>query len=259
MAHRWLRNPTLSDDPVPSTTCRATRRSTLAAAQRAGALEYSWLMIEIRISSEGLPAWEPSLVGAVAALLTRCAAMGVLSGPAITVLDGRAVKRLVTALGRHGIGSDAPIALAPLAESGKLLNTATQRQMVGQVERLADALEVSAAPAAEWPAMRAVFGDEMLVRLLGVSDASMRRYAGGERATPDAVAGKLHWLALLVADLAGAYNDFGIRRWLQRPRVQLGGSSPWQLLGEDWSPDCDAAQRVRALAAILTGPQALAT
>ena len=216
-------------------------------------------MTEIRISSEGLPAWEPSLVGAVASLLTRSAAMGVLTGPAITVLDSRAVKRLVTALRQHGIGSDAPIALAPLAESGSRLDVATQRRMVGHVERLADALEVSAAPAAEWPAMRAVFGDEMLIRLLGIADASMRRYAGGERATPDNVAAKLHWLAILVADLAGAYNDFGIRRWMQRPRVQLDGSSPWQLLGDDWSPDSAAAQRVQALAAVLTGPQSLST
>lgn len=131
--------------------------------------------------------------------------------------------------------------------------------MIGQVARLADALEVSAAPAAEWPAMRTVFGDEMLGRLLGISDASMRRYASGERSTPDEAAGRLHWLALLVADLAGAYNDFGIRRWMQRPRVQLDGSSPWQLLGENWSPDSAEAQRVRALAAVLSGPQAPAT
>lgn len=216
-------------------------------------------MTEIRISSEGFPAWEPFLVGAVARLLTRSAAMGVLTGPAITVLDSRAVKRLVTALHQHGIGSDAPIALAPLAESGNRLDIAAQRRMVGEVERLADALEVCAAPAAEWPAMRAVFGDEMLIRLLGIADASMRRYAGAERATPDNVAAKLHWLAILGADLAGAYNDFGIRRWMQRPRVQLDGSSPWQLLGDDWSPDSAAAQRVRALAAVLTGPQALSS
>ena len=216
-------------------------------------------MTEIRISSDGLPPWEPSLVGAVASLFTRSAAMGVLSGPAITVLDSHAVKRLVTALGRHGIGNDAPITLAPLAEPGHRLDAATQRKMIGQIERLTDALEVSAAPGAEWPAMRTVFGDELLVRMLGIADASMRRYASGERATPDEVAARLHWLAILVADLAGAYNDFGIRRWMQRPRLALDGSSPWQLLGDGWSPDSAAAQRIRALAAVLTGPQALAT
>lgn len=86
----------------------------------------------------------------------------------------------------------------------------------------------------------------------------MRRYASAERATPDDVAARLHWLAMLVADLAGAYNDHGIRRWLQRPRTQLQGRSPWQWLGEAWSPDGDAAQQVRALAAVLSGPQALA-
>jgi hypothetical protein len=100
--------------------------------------------------------------------------------------------------------------------------------------------------------MRTVFGEKMLARLLGIADASMQRYAAGEWATPDEVAAKLHWLAILVADLAGAYNDFGIRRWMQRPRAQLGGSSPWQMLGDDWSPDSSAAQQVRALAAGLT-------
>ncbi|MFO1292846.1 MAG: hypothetical protein U1F07_07170 [Rubrivivax sp.] len=149
--------------------------------------------------------------------------------------------------------------LAPLAvEPAQALDAATEQRVVDGLARLSEALEASAAPGAEWPVMRRVFGDKMLVRLLGIGTNSMRRYAGGERGTPDEVAARLHWLAMVVADLAGAYNDFGIRRWFERPRTQLEGKSPRQTLGAAWSPDGAAAARVRRLAAVLSGPQPLA-
>ena len=110
----------------------------------------------------------------------------------------------------------------------------------------------------EWPAMRGVFGDEFLVELLGIAASSMRRYASGERATPDEVGARLHWLAMVVADLAGAYNDFGIRRWFARPRSQLEGRSPRQTLDAGWRTEDAAAERLRALAAVLAGAQPLA-
>ena len=106
--------------------------------------------------------------------------------------------------------------------------------------------------------MRGVFGDEFLVESLGIAASSMRRYASGERATPDEVGARLHWLAMVVADLAGAYNDLGIRRWFARPRSQLEGRSPRQTLGVAWKPEAAAAARVRALAAALAGAQPLA-
>jgi hypothetical protein len=49
-----------------------------------------------------------------------------------------------------------------------------------------------------------------------------------------------------------------MRRWFERPRHQLGGLSPRLTLGDAWGVDDDAAQRVRALAAALTGAQPLA-
>jgi hypothetical protein len=39
------------------------------------------------------------------------------------------------------------------------------------------------------------------------------------------VAERLHWLAMVVADLAGSYNALGIRRWFERPRALLGGAA----------------------------------
>ncbi|MBP5989774.1 hypothetical protein [Piscinibacter sp.] len=216
-------------------------------------------MIEVRISPDALPPWGAALGATLAALLTRSVAMGVLAGKPVTRLDAAVVKRLATALQRHGIGANAGLILAPLAvEPAQAIDDATQRRVADGLDRLSEALEASATPSTEWPSMRGVFGDEVLVELLGVGASSLRRYASGERATPDEVAARLHWLAMVVADLAGAYNDFGIRRWFERPRSQLDGKSPRQTLGAAWTPDDDAAARVRALAGVLSGAQPLA-
>ena len=89
-----------------------------------------------------------------------------------------------------------------------------------------DALDQSPAPMAEWPALQEVLGPELLAGLVGVSASSTRRYASGARATPDPIAVRLHFVALVVGDLAGAYNDIGVRRWFQRPRTRLDGNTP---------------------------------
>ena len=70
------------------------------------------------------------------------------------------------------------------------------------------------------------------------------------------MAARAHWLALVVADLGGAYNQIGIRRWFERPRTQLDGRSPRQALGAGWAPDEGPAATVADLAAALVGPAA---
>jgi hypothetical protein len=85
---------------------------------------------------------------------------------------------------------------------------------------------------------------------------SLRRYAAKSRTIPDLVAARLHFLALVVGDLGGAYNDFGIRRWFERPRSQLDGKAPRQILRGPWTPDDAVVQTLRALAADLAGPGA---
>jgi hypothetical protein len=45
-----------------------------------------------------------------------------------------------------------------------------------------------------------------------------------ERAVGAVEANRLHWLALVVADLAGSYNAIGIRRWC--PRGSCAGCEP---------------------------------
>src|SRR5260370_42522075 len=96
----------------------------------------------------------------------------------------------------------------------------------------------------------------MLARLLGIPPASVRRYAAAARETPDNVAARLEWLALIVGDLAGAYNEIGIRQWFERKRSQLDGRTPAQLLTGHWKPDDTGPQKVRALAAALSGSPA---
>lgn len=216
-------------------------------------------MLEIQISPENVPTTNLALLQRLMSLFARAAAIGVLSTERITSLDPKTIKRVVGALQEQRLAPRASIDIAPLMKIGAAdLDTATAKRMEVAVDHLVDALGQSPAPSSEWSTMREVFGDEPLCRLVGVSDSSMRRYASSGRSTPQAVAERLHWLAMVVADLSGAYNNFGIRRWFERPRAQLGGLSPREALGEHWRVDDPGAERVRALAAVLSGAQPLA-
>lgn len=127
----------------------------------------------------------------------------------------------------------------------------------GLMEEILEAMEASPVPDSEWPAVERVLGPEQLAQLLGVSLSSLRRYAAGTRPTPDAVAVRLHFLALVVGDVAGSYNDVGIRWWFERKRSHLNGDAPSDLLVGDWDPEDSGPARVRALAATLVeGPGA---
>ena len=110
----------------------------------------------------------------------------------------------------------------------------------------------SPVPEYEWPALESILGAELLSRLLGVSVSSLRRYRSTSRRTPDAVAARLHFLALMVGDLAGAYNDIGIRRWFERKRTLLTGRSPTDILTGNWAPEDPGPSRIRELAQSLS-------
>ena len=127
------------------------------------------------------------------------------------------------------------------------------------VEEALEETEHSPMPENEWHRLQITLGDEMLAELLGISPASERRYARGERVTPDPVADRLHFLALLVADLSGSYNEYGVRRWFDRPRQVLGGRAPRAFLGVDFEPQSDDGSALRRLAAGLVGAGASAS
>jgi hypothetical protein len=104
--------------------------------------------------------------------------------------------------------------------------------------------------------MTTVLGPDLLRRLLGISPSSVRRYKGAARTTPDDVAGRLHFLSLVVADLSGAYNDIGVRQWFNRKRAQLGGYAPLDYLKEGWEPGEKGPCQVQDLARALTASPA---
>ena len=123
------------------------------------------------------------------------------------------------------------------------------------LENLNRALEDSPVPQFEWNRLTGILGMELLGRLLGISPSSVRRYKAVARTTPDAIAGRLHFLSLLVGDLSGAYNEIGIRQWFGRKRAQLGGRAPSDLLKGAWKAGQPGPQQVRALGqALLASP-----
>lgn len=130
------------------------------------------------------------------------------------------------------------------------------RRLEKFLARLNEALEESPAPTYEWPRLVEVFGVDQLARLLGISLSSVRRYKDHARTTPDDVAARLHFLALVVGDLAGAYNEIGIRRWLERSRTLLEDRSPAELLTGEWSPNDPGPRKVRDLARSLVAAPA---
>ena len=202
----------------------------------------------IQISSIRHPFEDPLIASRAVATLIRADAMGLLPCK-ITCLDESAFRCLGAGLERAGICRRF---LADLRHPAG----ADPARLSGMLEEIHEALDESPAPTTEWPAMHGVLGAELLARLVGISASSTRRYLAGARPTPDAVAVRLHFLALVVADLAGAYNDIGVRRWFERPRKQLGDSAPARLLGENWLPDDDGPKRVRELAASLASSPA---
>lgn len=105
-------------------------------------------------------------------------------------------------------------------------------------------------------ALADVLGLERLARLLAISASSLRRYAAGERPTPDDVAVRLHFLAKVVGDLLGAYNEVDMCRWFDRPRSLLGDRSPAEVLSGSWDPEGDGPAKVREVARSLVVPSA---
>jgi hypothetical protein len=115
------------------------------------------------------------------------------------------------------------------------------------------ALIESPRPAAEITRLSSIFGYPALGRLVGASVPSLRRYAGEDRRTPDAVAQRVHLVALLTAILRGSFNEFGIRRWFERPHPALGGRVPGDLVARASDPADRDARSVLGAALSLLG------
>ncbi|HWH37341.1 MAG TPA: hypothetical protein VNT28_06145 [Candidatus Limnocylindrales bacterium] len=203
-------------------------------------------MTLIRIASVEAPLNRPALLGPAVGLVRRALAVGLLRDRELVErLDMELLRGIAREASLAGIGQDAAI---------ELLERPGPARLGRAIGRLGEALAESPLPERELAQLADVLDLDDLGELVGASPVSLRRYAAGTRAVPDAIAGRIHWLALVTADLAGAYNRLGIRRWFDRPRSQLDGRSPRQLLGRDWHADQPRVERVRQLAAALAGP-----
>lgn len=160
-------------------------------------------------------------------------------------VDNNSVEAALQALASEGV--------ARHASTVELTSAERLSEVLGDV---LGAVDDSPMPHREWEPVSEILGDNLLGVLLGVSTSSIHRYRSGTRSIPDAVAARLHVVALIVVDLLGSYNDFGVRRWFGRSRSALSGRSPADVLSGAWTPDDDGTMQVRSLAASLLFPQA---
>lgn len=205
-------------------------------------------MTKLQIRSIEPPLDDPEAVGAAVDVLKAMEAMGLLSDD-VEELSLDVMRWVAARAAEAGIGESA-------AASLRSRTRLTSSYVASALRELEHALEGSPAPAFEWPAAVELFGADRLADLVGVSVASLRRYAADQRPTPDVVAARLHLLARIVAELRGAYSEVGVRRWFERPRSRLGGRSPDAILAGDWDPDGADAERVLALARSLSASPA---
>lgn len=199
-------------------------------------------MAIIRITSTEAPFDSRRVARLAVAVISLADAMGLLDDLEIHRLDLPSFRKVMGRIASAGIGTEVQAALA--APRGEL-PSAEMSELLG---RLAVAIEESPAPDHEWHSLEPLFGTDRLAALVGISPASVRRYRAGVRATPDPLAARLHFLATVVGDLAGAYNEVGIRRWFERTRTALDGAAPTDLLAGDWKPEDPGPQHVRELA-----------
>ena len=201
----------------------------------------------IQIDSAEAPFTSPRVAFQAVTALGRADAMGLLQEDEhIETLDLPSFRKAVRHIHRAGIARNIQLDLTDASEP----------DMQRTLERLNLALEESPVPLFEWNRLAGILGLELLGRLLGISVTSLRRYRANARSTPDDVAERLHFLSLLVGDLAGAYNEIGIRQWFERKRAQLDGRTPLEWLKGAWKPAQPGPRRVQDLARALAASPA---
>ncbi len=205
------------------------------------------IRIMIQIESAKAPFTSPRVAFQAVTALGRADAMGLLpAGEHIETLDLSSFLKAVRYIHRAGIARN--IRLDVAGASGPHLERTLQHLNL--------ALEESPVPEFEWTRLAEVLGLELLSRLMGISESSIRRYRANARTTPDDVAERLHFLSLVVGDLAGAYNEIGIRQWFERKRAQLDGRAPLDWLKGRWKAAQAGPRRVQDLARALVASPA---
>lgn len=219
-------------------------------------LETNWSLVMIQVESVDEPFRKPEIVGPTFGVLKRAGAMGLLT-KTIGKLDFAAFRDVVQSIRKAGIVRESEPAAHFLAVKNPSKQVSSG-ELLRFMNILTEALEESPVPVYEWRRLTSLFQPEpeALAELLDISLSSLRRYSSKERDTPDDVAARLHFLALVTGDLVGAYNDMGVRNWFRRKRALLEGRAPKDLLRGDWQPGDPGPERVRALARSLAAGSA---
>ena len=207
-------------------------------------------MVHFRIVSIADPFGEPGLVPLSFGLLSRAQMMGFLPEEVggETRLDHALIEGVGRRLSAVGVAQEQTLALsqATAQQDGQQIEQALRRTI--------EAVDASPQPEGEWEPARELLGDDLLARLLGISASSLRRYAAGERTTPDESAWRLHAVARILAALVGSYNGYGVRRWFDRPRRALDGQTPAELVAAATGEEDDRLRAAIDLAESLAGP-----
>jgi hypothetical protein len=190
----------------------------------------------------------PAVARRAVEVLRLAEAMG-LARPASGRLGYGQIAEVADQVAEQGIGT-APA--ATLTSDAHLSMTDIRRAL----DSLLDAMKESPLPRSELRSLGDLLGRDRLAALVGTSEPSLRRYLAGSRSVPDEIAQRAHSLAIVVSYLRGGYNPLGVRRWFERPRTQLDGSAPQELLSGGWDPDDPGPRRVQALARSLVGSPA---
>ncbi len=199
-------------------------------------------MAEIQPHSTSNPLDNRVLAVAIEFIL-KADSMGVLTSEVDTLnLDIEAIIRAAKDVTELGIGRRVVI-------NPERWREYSADDLCSRLKTLSAILEESPQPMSEWKRLRMLLSDEMLATMTHVSEQSVRRYATESRETPDEVASRLHWLALITGDLQGAYNTAGVRKWFLRPRKSFGGQTPIEMLGAKlWNPTDENPVAVRTFA-----------
>jgi hypothetical protein len=201
----------------------------------------------VQIESAKAPFTSPRVAFQAVTVLGRADAMGLLPADEhIVTLDMPSFRKAVRHIHRAGIARNIQLDLTD-PSAPNLERALTHLNL---------ALEESPVPEFEWNRLAEVLGLELLARLLGISASSVRRYRANARTTPDDVADRLHFLSLVTGDLAGSYNEIGIRQWFERKRAQLDGRTPLDSLKGRWKPSQPGPRCIQDLARALVASPA---
>ncbi len=193
------------------------------------------------------PFKNPEIIKSAYKALIKAESMGLVELVPSKTLSRDSVLKYLLKISKAGIGRQVALQL-----QARVPEQSDPSYLTDLFDKLNDALEDSPVPESEWHSMEKVLGAEFLAKIIGIAEVSLKRYRAGQRSTPEKIGARLHFLALLTGDLAGAYNDMGIRRWFQRPRTQLDGSTPMSFLAGDWDPADSGPVKIRDLARAAT-------